>query len=113
MLPRLAGKARAQAMMMLGERIPAETAADWGMIYKVVEDAELAAATQAIAEKLAKGPTVSLSLIRSGIRACMDMTLTEGLMVERRNQLTAGRTSDFGEGVMAFLQKRPAVFSGK
>ncbi|OYU14841.1 MAG: 2-(1,2-epoxy-1,2-dihydrophenyl)acetyl-CoA isomerase [Alphaproteobacteria bacterium PA4] len=113
MLPRLAGKARAQAMMMLGERIPAETAADWGMIYKVVEDAELAATTQAIAEKLARGPTVSLSLIRSGIRACMDMTLTEGLMVERRNQLTAGRTADFAEGVMAFLQKRPAVFSGK
>jgi 2-(1,2-epoxy-1,2-dihydrophenyl)acetyl-CoA isomerase len=113
MLPRLAGKARAQAMMMLGERIPAETALDWGMIYKVVDDAELMAETLAIARKLASGPTRALALIRSGIRDCMDKSLTEGLMVERRNQMHAGRSSDFTEGVMAFLQKRPAVFTGK
>ncbi len=113
MLPRLAGKARAQAMMMLGERIPAETALDWGMIYKVVDDADLMAETMKIAQKLANGPTRSLALIRSGIRDCMDKTLTEGLMVERRNQMLAGRTADFGEGVMAFLQKRPAAFTGK
>jgi len=112
MLPRLAGKARAQAMMMLGERIPAETALDWGMIYKVVDDADLMAETMTIARKLASGPTRSLALIRSGIRDCMDKTLTEGLMVERRNQMLAGRSADFGEGVMAFLQKRPAAFTG-
>jgi 2-(1,2-epoxy-1,2-dihydrophenyl)acetyl-CoA isomerase len=113
MLPRLAGKARAQAMMMLGERVPAETAQDWGMIYKVVDDADLMTEALAIAAKLARGPTKSLSLIRSGIRDCMDKTLTEGLMVERRNQLLAGRTSDFAEGVTAFLQKRPTAFTGK
>ena len=113
MLPRLAGKARAQAMMMLGERIPAELAADWGMIWKVVDDAELAAETKKIALKLANGPTKSLALIRSGIRDCLDKTLTEGLMVERRNQMAAGRSADFAEGVMAFLQKRPTVFTGK
>jgi len=113
LLPRLAGKARAQAMMMLGERIPAETAAEWGMIYKVVDDAELMAETGRIARKLAAGPTKALSLIRSGIRDCMDKSLTEGLMVERRNQMTAGRSGDFAEGVMAFLQKRPAAFTGK
>ncbi|WP_199554782.1 enoyl-CoA hydratase-related protein [Sandaracinobacteroides hominis] len=113
LLPRLAGKARAQAMMMLGERIPAETAAEWGMIYKVVDDAELAAETRKIAVKLANGPTKSLALIRSGIRECLDKTLTEGLMVERRNQLAAGRSADFAEGVMAFLQKRPTAFTGK
>ena len=78
LLPRLAGKARAQAMMMLGERIPAETAAEWGMIYKVVDDAELAAETRKIAVKLANGPTKSLALIRSGIRECLDKTLTDG-----------------------------------
>ena len=113
LLPRLAGKARAQAMMMLGERIPAETAADWGMIYKVVDDAELMETTGAIAAKLAKGPTRALTLIRHGLRESLDKTLTEALMVERRNQLQAGRTADFAEGVTAFLQKRPAQFTGK
>ena len=113
MLPRLAGKARAQAMMMLGERVPADTAADWGMIYKVVDDADLMDTVNAIAAKLAKGPRRALTLIRHGLRNSLDMTLTEALMVERRNQLAAGRTADFGEGVMAFLQKRPAAFTGK
>lgn len=113
LLPRLAGKARAQAMMMLGERIKAETAADWGMIYQVVDDEALMDTANALAAKLAKGPTQSYALIRAGIRACMDVTLTEGLMVERHNQLKAGRTADFAEGVTAFLQKRPAVFTGK
>ena len=113
MLPRLAGKARAQAMMMLGERVPAETAVDWGMIYKVVDDADLMDTVNAIAARLAKGPTRALALIRHGVRDSLDLTLTEALMVERRNQLAAGRTADFGEGVMAFLQKRPAVFTGK
>ena len=113
MLPRLAGKARAQAMMMLGDRIPAETAADWGMIYKCVEDAELAATVAEIATKLAKGPTRAYTLIRHGLRESLDKTLTEALMVERRNQLHAGRTADFAEGVKAFLQKRPAAFSGQ
>jgi 2-(1,2-epoxy-1,2-dihydrophenyl)acetyl-CoA isomerase len=113
LLPRLAGRARAQALMMLGEKIPAETALDWGMVYKVVDDAELAAATRAVAEKLANGPTRSYALIRQGIRDCLDKPLSEGLMVERRNQMVAGRTADFVEGVSAFLQKRPAKFSGK
>ena len=113
LLPRLAGKARAQAMMMLGEKIPAQTALDWGMIYQVVDDAGLMDTVNAIAARLAKGPTRALALIRHGLRHSLDMTLTEALMVERRNQLTAGRSADFGEGVMAFLQKRPAVFTGK
>jgi 2-(1,2-epoxy-1,2-dihydrophenyl)acetyl-CoA isomerase len=112
LLPRLAGKARAQAMMMLGERISAETALDWGMIWKVSQPDALQADTMAIAHKLANGPTRALALIRHGIRDCLDKTLTEALMVERRNQLQAGRSSDFAEGVMAFLQKRPAAFTG-
>ena len=73
----------------------------------------LAAATRSVAEKLAKGPTKSYALIRQGIRDCLDTSLSEGLMVERRNQMVAGRTADFVEGVSAFLQKRPAAFSGK
>lgn len=113
LLPRLVGKARAQAMMMLGERIPAETAEDWGMIWKCVDDDQLMPTAREIAAKLAKGPTRSYALIRQGIRGCMDASLTEGLMIERRHQLHAGRTEDFMEGVGAFLQKRPAAFKGK
>ena len=113
LLPRLAGKARAQAMMMLGEKIPAQTALDWGMIYSVVDDAELMPTATAIAQKLAKGPTRALALIRQGIRDCLDVSLTQALAVERRNQRVAGRSPDFVEGVSAFLQKRPTAFSGK
>jgi 2-(1,2-epoxy-1,2-dihydrophenyl)acetyl-CoA isomerase len=113
LLPRLAGRARAQAMMMLGERISAEQALEWGMVYKVVEDNALMTEANALAARLARGPTRAYALIRQGIRDCMDKPLTEALMVERRNQLAAGRTADFAEGVAAFLQKRPANFSGR
>lgn len=112
LLPRLAGRARAQAMMMLGERIPAEQALDWGMIYKVTAPEDLMTEATALAHKLAAGPTRAYTLIRLGLRACLDKPLTEALMVERQNQMTAGRTADFAEGVTAFLQKRPAQFKG-
>ncbi len=113
MLPRMVGRTRATAMMMLGERIPAEKAYDWGMVSHLVDDAALMDETMAIARKLAAGPTRALTLIRQGIRECMEKTLTESLKVERLNQLQAGRTADFAEGVMAFMQKRPTAFTGK
>lgn len=112
LLPRLAGRARATAMMMLGEKVPAATALDWGMIWQVVPDAELMPSAQALAVRLADGPTRAYALIRQGIRDCLDKPLTEALMVERRNQRCAGRTEDFAEGVTAFLQKRKAGFRG-
>lgn len=113
LLPRMIGRARATRMMMLGERITADLAYEWGLVSEVVEDADLKARTAEVAKKLANGPTKSLTLIRHGIRDCMDKTLTEGLMVERRNQMAAGRSADFAEGVTAFLQKRPTQFTGK
>jgi len=113
LLPRLAGRARAQAMMMLGEKIPAATALDWGLVWQVVPDAELAVTARALAKRLASGPTRTYALIRQGTRDCLDASLTEALAIERRNQRTAGRTADFAEGVTAFLQKRPAMFTGK
>jgi 2-(1,2-epoxy-1,2-dihydrophenyl)acetyl-CoA isomerase len=113
MLPRLVGRARAQAMMMLGERIPAEQAEQWGMVYKVVDDGALAQEAQTLATKLANGPTRTYALIRQGIRQSLECTLTESLHIERVNQLQAGRTEDFAEGVAAFLAKRPAAFKGR
>jgi 2-(1,2-epoxy-1,2-dihydrophenyl)acetyl-CoA isomerase len=113
MLPRLIGKARAQAMMMLGEKIPAETALQWGMVYKVVEDTDLMSTAMAVATKLAKGPTQAIGMIRREVRASYENTLTQQLRLEREDQFAAGQTSDFLEGVAAFLQKRPAVFTGK
>ena len=113
LLPRLAGRARAQAMMMLGEKIPAQTALDWGMIWQVVDDADLMPTARAMAARLARGPTRAYALIRAGLRDCLDKPLGEALRVERLNQMQAGRSSDFAEGVTAFLQKRPAAFTGK
>jgi 2-(1,2-epoxy-1,2-dihydrophenyl)acetyl-CoA isomerase len=112
LLPRLIGKARAQAMMMLGEKVPAETALAWGMIYKVVEDDTLMSEAMAAAHRLAKGPTLAHKLIRTMTRDALENDLTSQLRLERENQLTAGRTKDFTEGVAAFLSKRPANFTG-
>ena len=97
----------------LGEKIPAATALDWGLIWQVVPDADLAAMATALARRLAAGPTASYALIRRGIRQCMDASLTEALAIERRHQLLAGRTADFAEGVAAFLHKRPVNFTGR
>ncbi len=113
MLPRMIGRARAARMMMLGERIGAEQAFEWGLVSDLVDDERLLEHAMGLARRLAAGPTRALALIRHGLRASLDLTLTEALMVERRHQLEAGRTTDFLEGVSAFLQKRPAAFTGR
>lgn len=112
LLPRLIGKARATAMMMLGERIPAETAEQWGLIWKAVDDATLMDEAYAVAGRLAAGPTVAYNLMRQGIMDAMEMSLAQTLGMERRNQLIAGRSGDHAEGVAAFLEKRPPRFTG-
>lgn len=113
LLPRLAGRARATAMMMLAERVPAEQALDWGMIWQVVDDAELMATARAMAARLAAGPGVAYGLMRRAIADGLSSTLSESLARERRDQRTAGRTADHEEGVRAFLEKRKPVFLGK
>jgi 2-(1,2-epoxy-1,2-dihydrophenyl)acetyl-CoA isomerase len=113
LLPRLAGRARAMEMMMLGERIPAEQAFEWGMIARVVEDQDLAEEAVALATRLAQGPTVALGLIRKLARDAGSQPLGEALAAERAAQRDAGRTEDFRAAVMAFLQKRQPQFRGK
>src|SRR3954465_6049359 len=95
LLPRLAGRARAMEMMMLGERISAEKALDWGMIARVVDDEYLAEEAVAVAPRLAQGPTVALGLIRRLAREAHQLSLTEALGAERIAQRDAGRTEDF------------------
>ena len=113
LLPRLAGRARAMEMMMLGERVPAEQALQWGLISRVVEDEHLASEAAALATRLAQGPTVALGLIRRLAREAQQMPLSEALAAERVAQREAGETEDFRGAVMAFLQKQPPRFEGK
>jgi 2-(1,2-epoxy-1,2-dihydrophenyl)acetyl-CoA isomerase len=113
LLPRLAGRARAMEMMMLGERIPAEKAAEWGLISRVVEDEFLAEEAVLLATNLARGPTVALGLIRRLARDAEQFTLTEALAAERKAQRDAGRTADFKAAVLAFLQKHQPRFEGR
>lgn len=113
MLPRMIGRARASRMMLLGEKIAAEEACAWGMVSEVVDDEALPRRTGEIAARLANGPTRALALIRRAIRDSLETSLSEALLQERRNQLLAGRTADFAEGLAAFREKRPAKFRGE
>lgn len=112
LLPRRIGLTRATEMALLAERIPASQALGWGMINKVVPDADLAAAADAVAARLAAGPA-SLARTRQLMLASMHTTLDAQLQAELDNQRWAGKTTDFAEGVSAFLAKRPAQFNGR
>lgn len=113
LLARAIGRARATRMMMLGEKIGAEQAEDWGLIYKAVDDDALMAEAKALAEKLANGPTVSYATMKRNIALAMDGTLSDVLLAEAEGQQIAGASADAMEGGMAFLQKRKAEFKGK
>lgn len=113
LLPRNIGKARAMEMALLGDKIPAAKALDWGLINRVVPQDNLMKTATDLATDLANGPTVSLSMIRSLIWDGGEKDFSEQLHLERVAQRTAGRTSDFAEGVKAFLEKRPANFKGE
>jgi 2-(1,2-epoxy-1,2-dihydrophenyl)acetyl-CoA isomerase len=100
-------------MMMLGGRLSAEQALEWGLIYKVVDNEALATTAMDLAAMLAAGPTRAYELIRKGIRAAQGGSLSDNLRLERLHQKIAGQSDDFKEGVAAFLGKRKASFAGR
>ncbi|WP_076068927.1 enoyl-CoA hydratase-related protein [Sphingomonas montana] len=113
LVAKAAGRAKALEMMLLGERVPAELALEWGMIHRVVEDEVLLAEARALAVRLAAGPTRAMGMIRRAVAGALTAPLVEVLAREAMDQRAAGRTADFAEGVMAFVGKRKAEFSGK
>jgi 2-(1,2-epoxy-1,2-dihydrophenyl)acetyl-CoA isomerase len=112
-LPRLVGQARSLGLTLLGERLPAETAAAWGMIWQCVADAELGSTVDALARQLAAAPTRGLAWTKAAIRGGWQRTLAEQLDVERDAQRELGRSADYAEGVAAFIEKRVPRFTGR
>lgn len=112
-LPRQMGAAKAMGAALFAEPIKAQQAADWGMIWEAIDDDAFAAHWNARATTLANGPTVAYANVKQAIRGTFDNTMDEQLALEARLQGEAGKTRDFKEGVLAFLEKRPAKFEGR
>lgn len=111
-LTRLVGRSRATEMMMLGEKVGAEKAENWGLIYKAVDDAALQDEALGLATRLANGPTVALGIMRQNLVKALEMDFASALQVEAEGQRVAGDSADAIEGGQAFLEKRKAVFTG-
>ena len=112
-LPRLVGQARALGLALTGEPLSAEKAADWGLIWKAVEDDQLDAEIDAVAVKLAALPPLGLAAIKQIIRSSWSRSLDDELDLQRDEMRRLGFTQDYREGVAAFLEKRPANFVGR
>lgn len=112
LLPRLIGRARAMEMALMGDKISAEKALAWGLINQTVAEDQLMSTATAKATELANGPTQALALMRALIWDSADHNFEAQIHAERMAQRSAGRTADFKEGVSAFLEKRPAKFTG-
>jgi 2-(1,2-epoxy-1,2-dihydrophenyl)acetyl-CoA isomerase len=112
-LPRLVGPARARALALLAEPLPAATAVEWGLIWQAVDDDRLLPEAEALAARLAAGPTFALGLTKHALDAAATHDLARQLDLERDLQAAAAASPDHAEGVRAFLAKRPPVFTGK
>jgi len=113
LLPRQMGLAKAMGAALFADKISADQAEKWGMIWESVPDEAFAATVQERAEKLAKGPTKAYKYIKRAIRASFDNTLEDQLALEAHLQGKAGKTRDFTEGVLAFMEKRPPKYEGR
>jgi 2-(1,2-epoxy-1,2-dihydrophenyl)acetyl-CoA isomerase len=112
-LPRLVGTARAMGLAMLGDKVGAQQAADWGMIWQCVDDAQLAPTVDALLAQLASAPTRGLAAIKRALHASATATLAAQLDLERDLQRELGRSADYREGVAAFIGKRSPRFTGQ
>ncbi|MFY0634753.1 MAG: 2-(1,2-epoxy-1,2-dihydrophenyl)acetyl-CoA isomerase [Vannielia sp.] len=112
-LPNLVGMARAKALALTAEPLPAETAADWGLIWKALPDDALMPEARALAEKLSRGPTHGLGQIKQALHAATSNTMDEQLDLEAQTQKRCGAHPDYAEGVAAFLGKRAPNFGAK
>jgi 2-(1,2-epoxy-1,2-dihydrophenyl)acetyl-CoA isomerase len=113
LLPRLIGQARARGLALLAEPISAEQAEQWGLIWKVVDDAALMTEAEKLCTHFASGPTFGYAQIKRAFDATDGNDLSTQLDLERKLQREAGSHPDYAEGVKAFLAKRKPVFTGK
>ena len=112
-LPRLVGQARALGLALTGDPLSAEQAADWGLIWRCVDDDALMTEAKSLATRFAAGPTRGFAATKRLIRASFSHTLEEELDIERATMRDLGFTADYQEGVAAFTAKRPAMFTGR
>jgi 2-(1,2-epoxy-1,2-dihydrophenyl)acetyl-CoA isomerase len=111
-LPRAIGPQRAMGLTLLGDKLPAEKAKEWGLIWDVVDDEQLMPSALALAQRLAQGPGIAIERIKQAIHAAAENELGKQLDLESDLQRECGRSQDFMEGAMAFVQKRRPVFRG-
>lgn len=113
LLPRLLGPARARRLLLLGERLSAADAVEWGLAYACVDDADLHATAEKLAARLANGPTVALGLTKWLLNSGLDRTFAEHLSNEAFSMELSSRSPDFREGLKAFVEKRDPNFTGR